>query len=201
MFNSSWPLIPYFDSNQQILIITLLSGQSEKYSCFVSQVITHVLSDSSTQHGEIQPVMLSKSFSSTGTAPNAAGTCTPPVVASSNQLARTSGQRKCNQIDSQEGRVLNVICIIHRYWNIWILFSWTEKHVHHCAGARMKKRDSDCQTERLKRKAVTRVNVHDSGPCLEVEVCLSVIRNSIGVWVAHTIYLLALCMYTIDLWP
>ncbi|XP_017216539.1 protein MICRORCHIDIA 6 [Daucus carota subsp. sativus] len=113
-------------------------GNERTGAVLKEKVITHVLSDSSTQHGEIQPVMLSKSFSSTGTAPNAAGTCTPPVVASSNELARTSGQRKCNQIDSQEG-------------------------------ARMKKRDSDFQTERLKRKAVTRVNVHDSGPCLEVE--------------------------------
>ena len=68
-----------------------------------------VTSEVSTQHGAIQPVMLSKNFVSYGKALSEAGTCIPPVVASSNYLARTPGQQICNQIDSQEGGVLYVI--------------------------------------------------------------------------------------------
>lgn len=74
---------------------------------FFLQEITQVLSNSSTQHGAKQPVMLRKNFSSAGAALNVAGTCMPPVVASSNELARIPGQQICNQINS-EGRILNV---------------------------------------------------------------------------------------------
>lgn len=70
---------------------------------------SHVTSDTSTQHGAIQPVVLSKNFVSADKALTAAGTCIPLVVASSNKLARTPGQQICNQINSQEGKVLDVV--------------------------------------------------------------------------------------------
>lgn len=72
-----------------------------------SQVITHVSPDSSTQHGAKQPVILSKNLSSAANALNAAGSCIPPVIASSNELARTPCQQMF-QINSQ-GRGFNVI--------------------------------------------------------------------------------------------
>lgn len=68
---------------------------------------SHITSDSSKQHGAKQPVMLTKSFASGGKV-IAAGTCIPPVVASSNELGRIPGRQLCNEINSQEGRVLNV---------------------------------------------------------------------------------------------
>lgn len=68
---------------------------------------SHITSDSSTQHGAKQPVILSKSFASAGKV-LAAGTCMPPVVASTNELGRIPGHHLRNKINSQEGRILNV---------------------------------------------------------------------------------------------
>lgn len=68
-----------------------------------------LMTSDSSMHGAIQPVMLSKNFASSGKALTAAGTCVPPVVASSNELGRIPGPQLCNKITSQEGRVLNVI--------------------------------------------------------------------------------------------
>ncbi|KAL8118366.1 hypothetical protein AgCh_016044 [Apium graveolens] len=65
------------------------------------KVITPVSPDSSTQHGSKQPVMFSKKFSSAANALNAVGTCIPPVVTSSNELARMTCQQMCNKINSQ----------------------------------------------------------------------------------------------------
>lgn len=158
------------------MIITFYLVNLKNIHAF-SQVMTPVSPDSSTQHGSEEPVMLSKNFSSAANALSAAGTCIPSVVASSNELARMTCQQMCNKINSQ-GRVSKVILYLMLKSMIFIFINM--KTCSCCAGASLKKRDSDChrESDKVKRKAVVVGNVLDSNPCLEAEVYLSVILRS-----------------------
>ncbi|XP_074324436.1 protein MICRORCHIDIA 6-like isoform X2 [Apium graveolens] len=103
---------------------------------------SHITSDSSTQHGAKQPVMLDKSFASAGKVLTA-GTCMPPVVASSNELGRIPGHQLCNEINSQEGASLK------------------------------RRNFERQESGKVKRKAVARDNVINTSRLLEVEATIN----------------------------
>ncbi|KAK1363128.1 Protein MICRORCHIDIA like [Heracleum sosnowskyi] len=129
--------INIMQENRKLLAQCLENERTEEV--LQEKVMTHVSPDLGTQHGSKQPVMLSKNFTSAANALNAAGSCIPPVIASSNQLARTPCQQTFNQINSQG------------------------------EGLKKRDSDRQRESKKVKRKAVVVANVLDSNPCLEAE--------------------------------
>lgn len=134
-------------------------------------VSSYISSGSGTEQGTRQPVMLSKIFSTAGNALPSAGNFIPPVA----KVARKQCELIGNQVNSQEGRDLNAVI---RCRCIYDLTLHHFKCVHSFAG-KLKRRNCDGlkEPENVKRKALTKVKAIDSVPCLELEVCLSLISQ------------------------
>ncbi|WOG95325.1 hypothetical protein DCAR_0414640 [Daucus carota subsp. sativus] len=100
---------------------------------------SYVSSNSSIEQGAKQPVMLSKTFSTAGNALLAAGSYNLPVASLPNKVARKQCELIGNQVNSEEGHL---------------------KRRHY---------DGQKEPEKVKRKALTRVDSINSIPCVELE--------------------------------